>query len=98
MGFKDLSCFNQALVAKQGWRIIQDPGSLVARLLKVRYFKHSSFLKANLGSKPSHIWRSILWGGEVLKKGYRWRIGNGKQINIMVAGFLDQQLSNPSHP
>ena len=82
LGFKDLSCFNQALVAKQGWRIIKDPDSLVAQILKARYFKHSYFLKAGLGSKPSYIWRSVLWGKEVLLKGYRWRIGDGKQINI----------------
>ncbi|KAH9657474.1 putative reverse transcriptase/RNA-dependent DNA polymerase [Citrus sinensis] len=34
LGFKDLSCFNQVLVAKQGWRIMQAPDSLVARILK----------------------------------------------------------------
>lgn len=55
LGFKDLSCFNQALVAKQGWRIIKDPDSLVAQILKARYFKHSSFLEAGLGSKLSYI-------------------------------------------
>ena len=30
LGFKDLSCFNQALVVKQGWRLIQASDSLVA--------------------------------------------------------------------
>lgn len=88
LGFKDLSCFNQALVAKQGWRIIQNPGSLVAKLPKARYFKHSSFIEANLGSKPSYIWRSILWGREVLKNGCRWRVGNGQQINILNGSWI----------
>lgn len=30
----------------------------------------------------SYIWRSILWGRQVIKEGVRWRIGNGQ--NIMV--------------
>ncbi|KAK9214864.1 hypothetical protein WN944_006864 [Citrus x changshan-huyou] len=88
LGFKDLSCFNQALVAKQGWRLIQASDSLVARVLKVRYFRHLSFLEASLGSKPSYIWRIILWGREVLIKGCRWRIGDGKQINIFNNSWI----------
>lgn len=60
MGFKEFSCFNYALVAKQGWRILQFPDSLVAQVLQARYFKQSNFLQAKLGSNPSSIWKSIL--------------------------------------
>jgi hypothetical protein len=38
MGFQDLTCFNKALLAKQGWRIIQNLDSLVGSILKVKYF------------------------------------------------------------
>jgi hypothetical protein len=34
LGFRDLIIFNQALLAKQGWHIIQNPNSLVSRLLR----------------------------------------------------------------
>lgn len=54
----------------------------MAQILKAKYFKHSSFMEAKLGSNPSYVWRSILWGRQVLHKGLRWRIGDGKQVKI----------------
>ena len=71
MSFKDLSCFNEALVAKQSCRILQFPNSLLAKVLQAKYYKHYDFLKAKLGYKPSFIWRSILWGRQVMHRGLR---------------------------
>ncbi|KAH9650223.1 putative reverse transcriptase/RNA-dependent DNA polymerase [Citrus sinensis] len=88
LGFRDISCFNQALVAKQSWRIIQDPESLMARVLKARYFKNDDFLEAKIGSNPSFIWRSILWGRQIILKGSRWRIGSGENIQVYRSNWL----------
>lgn len=44
--FRNLHLFNLSLLAKQRWRLLQQPESLVARLFKVRYFATSSFLDA----------------------------------------------------
>ncbi|KAL2903406.1 hypothetical protein RDABS01_002116 [Bienertia sinuspersici] len=54
MGFRDLKCFNQALLATQGWRLLNNPSSLLYDVLKAKYFKHSDFLSAYRGYDPSY--------------------------------------------
>lgn len=49
LGFRDFSSFNQALVAKQRWRVLQ-----------AKYFKQVNFLNAKFKSNPTFIWRGIL--------------------------------------
>ncbi|KAH9736873.1 putative reverse transcriptase/RNA-dependent DNA polymerase [Citrus sinensis] len=61
---------------------------MVAKVLKARYFKGTDFLRANLGSNPSFIWRSILWGRQIINKGLRWRIGDGRSAQIYHSRWI----------
>ncbi|KAL5817683.1 hypothetical protein ACOSQ3_026061 [Xanthoceras sorbifolium] len=88
MGFRDFSSFNQAMLAKQGWRLLMNPSSLMTRVLKAKYFPNTSFLSSALGCRPSFVWRSILWGREVLKKGLRWKVGDGQIISVYEDSWL----------
>ncbi|GAU30587.1 hypothetical protein TSUD_392780 [Trifolium subterraneum] len=88
LGFRDFKSFNMALVAKQGWKIMTNPESLVAKIFKARYFPHSSFLEANLGSNPSYVWRSLWKSCNVLKLGCRWIVGDGRKIKVMKDPWL----------
>lgn len=56
LGFCDLECF-RALLVKQGWRILSNPQSLLARLLKGKYFSSTTFLNAKQGSRASWVSR-----------------------------------------
>lgn len=38
MGFRDLECFNMTMLAKQGWCLFTNQDSLVARILKEKYY------------------------------------------------------------
>ena len=92
MGFRDLQLFNKALLARQGWRLIQDPHTLVSCFLKAKYFPNTSFLEARLSSNASDIWRSICESRHVLRSGLRWRVGSGSSISV----WNDAWLPSPS--
>lgn len=55
MGFRNLAKFNIALLAKQGWQILMHPTSLMAHILRSKYFPNTIFLNAQLGSNLSLV-------------------------------------------
>nr|XP_051221174.1 uncharacterized protein LOC127339353 [Lolium perenne] len=93
LGFRDIELFNLSLLARQSWRILQEPNSLSARLLKAIYFPNSSILEAELGPHPSKIWRSILDGREVLAQGLIRRIGDGRTTKIWEHNWLPRDTN-----
>ena len=78
MGFRDLKAFNLALLAKQGWRLQTCTNSLFYRVFQAKYFP----ISATLGTKPSYAWRSLFAAQQIVRKGSRWRIGNGAKVRI----------------
>jgi hypothetical protein len=73
LGFRDLVIFNQAILAKQGWRLIQHPSSLVANIFSVNIAPPILFwrlpwvlgllLFGGVFSKPKVFCRGIFFGG-----------------------------------
>lgn len=59
-----------AMLAKQGWRIVQNPDSM------------GNFLDTPMGKQPSYVWRSLWNARYLLKAGMRWRVGDGRHIKI----------------
>jgi ribonuclease HI len=82
MGFRDLRNFNKAMLGKQGWRLMTNPESLCARVLKGRYYHDGQFLTSTRKKHSSHTWRAILAGREVLSQGLIKRVGDGNSIDI----------------
>lgn len=99
LGLKQLRSFNIAMLAKQGWRILNNSNPLVTAILKARYFPHTAFLNADLGVNPSYVWRSILEASEALKANCRRKIGNGASTRVwfdqLLPDFENGFLSTP---
>lgn len=92
LGFRDLQNFNQALLGKQVWRILQHPECLMARVLRARYSADGNILDAVQKRKASYAWKSILYGKELVKQGLRYVIGDGTLTNLWTDPWL------PVHP
>ena len=56
MGFQDLRSFNLAMLAKQGWRLIHENGSLLSLCFKAKYFPRCHFLDAAVPLNCSYVW------------------------------------------
>lgn len=92
IGFHDMEAFNDALLAKQVWRLIKDGNSLVAQLLHVKYFPDDDIFKATLGIRPSFTWRCLYGARNVVTRVSRWLVGNGLSLSV----WDDRWLPRPS--
>lgn len=88
MGFKDLSLFNDALFAKQTWRLLHDTNSLFYRVFKAKLFPNTTVTEAKNPANASYAWRSIMKGREVIKRGAKWRLGSGNSVHIWGDNWL----------
>ncbi|KAG8488779.1 hypothetical protein CXB51_016782 [Gossypium anomalum] len=82
LGFQNIGQFNITMLAKQGWRLITYPNSLLARVLKAKYYPQSDFFNAPLGTSPSLTWKSVCAAKGLLQSGLGWRVGRGSEISV----------------
>ena len=95
LGVRDFHEFNLALLAKQLWRLLKYPNSFLARVLKGRYYRHTTPMQVDRANNPFYGWRSILASKEVLRKGLRKKIGNGHDTKVWDEPWLP---TNPARP
>jgi hypothetical protein len=88
MGFRDFMLFNQAMLGRQCWRLLTEPNSLCARVLKGRYFPECELWDAPQPRSASYTWRSICHGMQLVKLGVRWNVGNGEKIHVLTDRWI----------
>lgn len=96
LGFRDLHDFNLALLAKQLWRLLHHPNSLLSRVLKGRYYRHSSPMEVKSSNSPSYGWRSILAAQDLLREGLRKTIGTGRNTCVWLDSWIPTSPARPA--
>ncbi|KAM2524302.1 hypothetical protein PS1_031040 [Malus domestica] len=98
LGLRCFTDFNDALLAKQCWRLLSKPNSLWAMVLKARYFPNCSFLDAKRGGRASWAWSSLLVGRDIILGGAYWLIMNGKEVRVWVDRWIPSIPSGRPSP
>ncbi|XP_060969941.1 uncharacterized mitochondrial protein AtMg00310-like [Cannabis sativa] len=101
MGFQHLHYFNIAMLAKQDWRLLCKPDSLVGQIFKAKYFPTSDYLSVDLGNNPSFVWRSVWAAQSVVRLGVVRIIGNGETTRILSTPWMsdtENRLVTSTHP
>lgn len=88
LGFRGFSDFNKDLLGKHCWRLSNGDNSLLEKVFKSRYYPRGTFMEATTGYQPSYGWRSIISAREVVEKGGRWIVGDGKSIRIWKDAWM----------
>lgn len=90
LGFKELQNFNKALLAKQVWRLLTFPNSLVSKVLRVKYYQRTSIFQCKVAKNASWIWQSFMGARDLIETSTRKQVGNGKSINIWEDSWVSE--------
>lgn len=82
LGIREIQSFNEALLAKLSWRLINHPTNLLSRMLLSKYCRNRSFMEVSPKVSSSHGWKGILVGRDLLKQGLGIAIGNGQTTHV----------------
>ncbi|KAF7831985.1 uncharacterized protein G2W53_014318 [Senna tora] len=92
MGFREMLKINEALLAKQLWRILTLEESLVSKVFLGKY--RNSIHNCTFFPKPnsSSLWKKLCKVSKVVTEHIGWRVGNGEQIEL-----YDQKWITPNY-
>ena len=88
LGLTSIRHRNQAILMHQAWRLYTNPDMIWARVLKAKYFPHSSMFNGTRGARGSHIWTAFRHGIKLLYEGMSWIVGDGQDIRIWQDSWL----------
>ncbi|XP_074267226.1 putative mitochondrial protein AtMg00310 [Silene latifolia] len=98
IGVRNVSCFNQALLAKVGWNILRKENSLLTRTIGSKY----KLISENCGATFSHkranstwIGKGVLWGISLFARDLAWQAGSSSEYSVWNFNWMNGVKSFP---
>lgn len=74
---------NKALMAKLAWRVLTQKEETWCEVFRSKYgIVSDGMMEFKCRQRASSIWKGLMWGYELLHKGLRWEVTNGRRINF----------------
>ena len=89
LGLQKMAAVGSAFLSKLSWKLFNDQGLWVDQM-QAKYHLDEHFFTINPKPLDSWVWRCILRYRKQFRKGLRWKVGNGLNINF----WLDHWCTN----
>ena len=60
-------------------------------MFKAKYFPNGDLFSANVSNGASFVWKSVMASRELIRRGTRWRVGNGEKILVASAPWIPKE-------
>ncbi|XP_021602514.2 receptor-like protein 56 [Manihot esculenta] len=60
-------------------------------VFKAKYFPNGDLFSANVSNGASFVWKSVMTSRELIRRGTRWRVGNGEKILVASAPWIPKE-------
>ncbi|KAK2663530.1 hypothetical protein Ddye_002104 [Dipteronia dyeriana] len=90
LGIKNSKDMNQALLAKVGWKLLQNDCGIWSQILKYKYLNKRYITDLNLNKNMvcSSTWKAIAFCAKLIIKGLKWRVGSGATIRFWIDDWV----------
>ncbi|XP_074291599.1 putative mitochondrial protein AtMg00310 [Silene latifolia] len=98
LGIRRMKEFNQALLAKIGWRMITHPDSILSRSIGAKYglrWRDGDLIFNNGKSNSSWGWKGIVWGLQLIKPLLAWNISPSSDLSVWNTRWVNGRVPKP---
>lgn len=91
-GLKRAEGMNKSLLAKLGWRLLTQGDTMWARILRAKYgVDEAGPVVFNHKQRASSIWRGLEWSYDLLSRGLRCKVVDGRRIRFWLHCRLSEK-------